>query len=442
MTLISCKETFLEEKPNKAILVPTTIQDAQALMDNTAVMNQVPLLGELSADNYYSIDNTLTGSMLIKNFYTWEKELFNGVSGLNDWNISYSQVFYANVALDALNKITPSASNLSSYNMAKGSALFFRALAFYGLAEGFCVPYNKTSAKTDAGLIIRLSSDVNERPGRSSVEASYDQIINDVTAAIDLLPAVISFKSRPSKAAAQALLARVYLAMEMYNEAEEHASKALEISGKLMDYNTLNPALARPFPVALPNANDEVIFYTPFISIAFLISDLNTIIDSTLYNSYDKNDLRKTLYFNDRGKGLINYKGSYSGSTALFGGLATDELLLIKAEAQARLNKTLEAMTTINTLMIKRWKSGTFIPKIAANPTDALAYILKERRKELIFRGLRWPDLRRLNKDPLTATTLVRVYNGVRFELPPNDNRYTFYLPLNEINDQVQQNVR
>ena len=99
-----------------------------------------------------------------------------------------------------------------------------------------------------------------------------------------------------------------------------------------------------------------------------------------------------------------------------------------------RLGSINAAMDDLNALIIKRWKNnGTFVPFTAATANEALAKVLKERRKELIFRGLRWTDLRRLNKDPRFAITLTRNLNGVVYTLPPNDDRYTLPIPDQEI---------
>lgn len=63
-----------------------------------------------------------------------------------------------------------------------------------------------------------------------------------------------------------------------------------------------------------------------------------------------------------------------------------------------------------------------------------LQWILTERRKELLFRDLRWMDLKRLNKEPAYETMLIRTFNGVTYTLKPNDPRYALPLPRNVIN--------
>jgi hypothetical protein len=134
--------------------------------------------------------------------------------------------------------------------------------------------------------------------------------------------------------------------------------------------------------------------------------------------------------------------GGYNVNT-LFTFPAVDELYLIKSECEARLGNVSMAMTDLNTLLVTRWKTGTFIPFTAANADDALPVILTERRKELVMRGVRWTDLRRLNTDARFASTITHVYNGQVYLLPPNDPKYVWPIPDDEIlYSGIPQNVR
>jgi len=70
---------------------------------------------------------------------------------------------------------------------------------------------------------------------------------------------------------------------------------------------------------------------------------------------------------------------------------------------------------------------------VVSNHAAALEVILRERRKELIFRGLRWYDLKRLNLSAATSTTLSRTVAGQTYSLLPNSNAYVFPIPLDVI---------
>jgi hypothetical protein len=143
---------------------------------------------------------------------------------------------------------------------------------------------------------------------------------------------------------------------------------------------------------------------------------------------YDINDLRKTTYYTNIFSGRYNLKGSYSGSIIPFTGLATDELYLIRAESNAKAGNIAQAMDDLNKLLDKRYKTGTFTPLQANSQQEALQFIRDERRKELAFRGLRWSDLRRYNKEGANID-LHRVLNGQIYTLEHNSKLYILPIP-------------
>ena len=437
----SCKKDWLDAKPDISLVIPAAIGDYQKVLDNSGVFNNIYAgLGEISSDDYYITDNSWQSlsSTPQKNAYIWATDIYQGDNSLIDWPGPYQQVFNANIALEGIRNIVHNASNLADWNNVYASALFYRAFAFYNLAQLFTKPYDSATASSDLGIPLRLSSDVKQKVTRSSLKQSYEQIIADLLNAASLLPTTPLYKTRPSKPAAFALLARTYLAMAEYDKALLYSDSSLTLTNLLIDYNSLNPSLGNPIPRL--NNNNETIFHVRFLYSIFYPNTL--IVDSSLYRSYDSNDLRKIVFFKNN-SGVPRYKGSYDHSLFLFGGIATDELFLIRAECYARKGAIDLAMSDLNTLLKNRWITGTFIPFVAADATEALKIILTERRKELLFRGLRWSDLRRLNKDPRFAVSLSRLLNGQVATLIPNDSRYVLPIPQNEINiDNIQQNPR
>lgn len=434
----SCKK-YLDAKPDKKLETPDRISDVQALLDNESIMNlNDPATGEVSADDYYVsyADWSSNPTVSERNMYIWADDIT-----LNDfpnhWSILYQIVGVANVALESIDKIVPAVNEQVAWNNVKGSALLYRAKAFLAVAGLWAKSYDANTAKDDLGIPLRLSSDYEVQTTRSTVEQTYHQILKDLDEAVQLLPDHPAHVMRPSKAAAFGLLARTFLIMGLYDSAQSYADKCLSINSNLLNYNSLDTTGSTP----VPKFNIEVIMHS-----SMPIPDIfynRAKIDSNLYRSYSGNDLRRQIFFSDNGDGTYWFKGSYTQSISLFDGIATDEIYLIKAECQAREGKTEDAMTTLNTLLVNRWKEGTFIPLSATDEKSGLKTILAERRKELIFRGLRWTDLKRLNKEPAFQQTLERNLNGVEYKLEPGDNRYALPIPQSVIKiSGIEQNPR
>lgn len=438
ITEVSCTDDFLDVKPDRSTVVPETLSDMQALLDNDGVMNSgTPGMGELASDAYYNTYdrwNTLT-SPYMKNGYIWAKEIWEGQTSI-DWNNRYQQAYYANVVLENLAKMGEQKDN-ELYERIKGRALFFRAFAFHQLAQLFCQPYIQTESNSGPGIPLRLTSDLNVPVTRATVKETYDRILADLLESIELLPESDSYKTRPVKASAHAFLSRVYLSMQDYDNALDHAEAAITPAWQLIDYNTLIPSAAYP----MIRENSEVLFqcrmtvYTP-------LSSSRLIMDSLLYGSYENNDIRKTAWFKTV-SGNKTFKGSYDGSSQFFNGIALDEIYLTKAECLARKGRVEEALTVLNDLISTRYLTGTFIPYSTDNQQEALNFILLERRKEILFRGIRWMDLRRLNLDPSTATTLHRILNGTIYTLAPDSPNYTLPITDDVIRfSGISQNIR
>lgn len=440
MQSLSCQKEFLDKKPNKALLVPSKLADLQSLLDNTSVMNVAPALHTIAADDYTLSDNALKSfsNAYERNSYLWTEELYEGKT-IPDWYISYEQIFYANVVLEGLKKIEITAANEQLHNRLKGSALFYRAVAHYHLAQLFAIPY-QASAESAFGIPYRTSADVNERTVRSTLKNTYQMILNDFNEAKDLLPSQAPYKGGAGKPAALAYLARIHLLMGAYQQALDNAEQCLATNNKLIDFNLLNPSSTRP----ISGTNEETLFYTIMFNYSFVGKFASTtLVDVELFKSYDAGDLRKTVFFNNKGNDNVLFKGNYTGSSAIFAGIATDEVYLIKAECQARIDNKDGAMATLNQLLEKRWDKTKFTALSAVSNEAALKLIIAERRKELISRGVRWTDLRRLNQDERFTVTLKRNFEGHEYILRPGDNRYVFPIPDDEMRlNIIEQNPR
>ncbi|MEJ7693215.1 RagB/SusD family nutrient uptake outer membrane protein [Daejeonella sp.] len=427
----SC-EKYLEIKPDKKLSEPSdNLNNLKLMLDDTNTLNQqVPGMGEAASDNIFIRDSQFDAIQQVSvssvNSYLWQRDVFND-KARNDWALPYAVVINANLVLEGAEKIKPGPSEQQLWNVVKGSALFFRSFSFYTLLQEFAKPYNSSSSSQDPGIVLKLNSDINELSKRTNVKLCYEKIISDLNDAVNLLPETLKFKTEPSRAAGYALLARAHLSMSNYNLSLENAEKAVALSPTLIDYNTLNAATTYP----LVRYNAEVIFHASLtqdraITYPYACADEN------LYNTYRSDDLRRSIFFRRNGPGDIQFRGSYVGSATNFGGIASDELYLIGAECAARIGNRAKAMDLLNKLASKRYKQPGFVSFTPATDQEALDLVLAERRKELLFRNLRWGDINRLKSDPRYRTDIIKVSKGVSFSLPA-DKYYIFPIPLKVI---------
>ncbi len=446
LTLLICTALFsgckkyLEAKPDAKLRLPDNLPALQGLLDNENSMNlNSPGVGEASADNYWLPDATWSAlfSTAQRNMYTWEADI-TLQEFPNHWSGTYDVVTICNVVLENLDKIKPLPAEQAAWNNIRGSALYYRAKSFLSALGIWARAYDPATAPGDPGVPIRLSSDYNIPSVRNSVQEGYDRVLTDLREAVTLLPAEPQHVMRPSVPAAWGLLARTWLIMGNYDSAAAAAGRYLAQKNTLLNYNTLNGAATYPFP----KFNAEVIMHGLINTYTQLLNS-RARVDSNLFASYTPNDLRRSLFFKSNGDGTYGFRGSYNQSGLLYNGITTDELYLIKAECLARKGNLPAAMDALNTLLVTRWKTGTFVPFTAADAPTALAIILAERRKELLFRDLRWTDLKRLNRDPALQQTLRRRISGTDYILPPNDNRYAQPIPASVIAlSGMQQNPR
>lgn len=433
-SLLSCKK-YLDEKPRSDSVIPSRLSDLQAVLDNPVCNGSTPGYLEFVADNFYLTASAWSGTDLLdRQNYVWDADATTPAH--SNWNGCYFMIYQCNFVLDLLPGIAFNFSEINSYNNIKGTALFYRSFMYHQLAQLFSKPYSPTSLN-DHGPVLRLTADVNAPVRRGTIKETYDLITGDLKMAAGILPVVSLTKLRPGKAAAYAELSRVYLSMRDYGNARLYADSSIRLANALLDYNAIS---------VIPSFynNPEVLFLSyEGANPSSMGNNSSCLIDTTLYQQYTPNDRRRTLFFGGTGNAHF-WQGSYArpySTFMVFDGLATDEVYLIRAECAARAGDKNAAMSDLNTLLRKRF-DATFSDLTAIDATDALNKVLMERRKQLLFRGLRWSDLRRFNEEG-AAITLYRKINSSTYSLPPNDLRWVLRIPDIEISRSgVPQNPR
>lgn len=424
LSTYACRD--LDVRPESSIIMPETVADFEQLLEHAAVTT-TPALPHIASDEYFFPDYETWQSLLSnvqRNAYVWKSDIYAGELNVRDWDDCYKGIFHCNTVLDHLHVLEDDGQR----KRIEGWALFARAYLFHSLALTFAGVYDAATADEMVGIPIRTSAGVDEIMPPSTLADTYRQIIQDATAAIERLPnerPLDDERNRPSKAAGYALLARTYLNMGDYPQAEAFSDKALAAYDVLVDYNSLDTAARSAFTYN----SEETIYFSRMVYGYIAYGQLTLYgVDTALLALYPESDLRPSVYFLKNTIGNYTIKPINTLTGLPFTGLATDEIYLIKAECLARRGNTSDALEYLNRLVKTRVKVGTFSPIYAETSEAALDLILLERRKALVWRCIRWSDLKRLNRDGY-GITLRRVLNGTEYALPPNDPRYTFPFP-------------
>ena len=281
-----CKKEFLDEKPEKALSIPTSISDYQAILDNPTTTSssvgdlrsgfnyEQPALGEVSSDDFYVTDNAFnTDNPTRRNTYIWAKNIFESVDQEAEWNQPYQRIFFTNIVIEGIKKIKiHETKDAIPWNNVLGGALFFRAYNHFVIAQQFCKVYDKSNAGSDLGIPLRLTANFNEKSVRPSIEETYKQILRDLRESAAILPietpSIPLYKLRPTKTAAFAMLARVFLSMSEYDSAHVYSNKALSLYAELEHFKNFDDTqLFNP----VPQFNKEVILMQSLVIMPSII---------------------------------------------------------------------------------------------------------------------------------------------------------------------------
>src|SRR5690606_36074737 len=118
-----------------------------------------------------------------------------------------------------------------------GEMYAIRALAHFDLVRMFAQPYNFTADASHLGVpvITEVKAEIIS-PKRETVKTVYDQIVSDLHQAIALMNVPVK-QGKFTPTAARALLAKVYLYMEDWENAEKYASEAISGPYSLLSRN-------------------------------------------------------------------------------------------------------------------------------------------------------------------------------------------------------------
>lgn len=346
------------------------------------------------------------------------------------WYEAYKHIYTTNDAIEMLSK-TPGTTERVR-NLLIGEARFARAFNYFYLINTY----------GDVPFVLTTDYRQNLGLGRTSTTEIYKQIISDLKDAKQLLsadyllanmtPSTAAERVRPTKAAASALLARVYLYTGDYVNAEKEAT--LVIENPLYTLPELSTVFLRTskeaiwqVPCMTPGMNvQDGGFYilrksTPTAESPYLVSN-------ALLNAFETGDLRITKWIGDSsGNKFINKYKFFTSDVnkpvveALMM-LRVGEQYLIRAEARIRETRIADGVSDLN--KIRQRSRGTNpgdLPDLPTNLTqeDAVKAVEHERQVELFTEwGHRWYDLKRTNRldAVMSVATPLKSNNTAQWE--------------------------
>lgn len=329
------------------------------------------------------------------NFYN--NTLFASGSEIAElWNSSYSQIYAANAVIEGVNK--SAALSDADKRTLKGEALFVRGLIHFYLLNSFGpVPYIST---TDYKM--------NSRVSRMAETEVYALLKKDLEEAAGLLPAeyIGTDRVRPNKFAAKALIARVCLHMELWEEASDNASAVLNqtVLYKWPQSNEgvfLKESTATIWQLTPSLAGSNTYEGNSFI---FLQGPPpNSAVTSDLVNAFSGIDLRKKNWLKAVTNGTTVWyhaykykKQSATASSAEYSiVLRTAEQYLIRAESRAHFGDLIGAKQDLNRVRNLAGLADT----TAESAQQIIDAVIEERRLELFTEfGHRFFDLKRTGR--------------------------------------------
>lgn len=403
-------------------------------------------------------DVALCGTM---NWGSYDYELDYGqdiyIKARKHWGFYFTLIAKANEIIDFFGDEDPANPTLKGY---LGQAYAIRALAYTYLIMDYQDPVEgstpEMTLKLDA-LSVPLvyatrdghtAEEQNAVSGRNSIKTVMDEVEFNLDKALPLLDGYKrSSKIEIDYTVAQGIAARYYLYTMQWAKAKA-AAIAAQTGYDLMDAARLKSGFMEiednEVMWGFNHSTETMTSYASFFSMLGNessgyggVGQSVHCIDARLYNAIPETDLRKSLFNTAEGDPKAATTGAkIAYASRKFGHMdqwlqdylymRNAEMILIAAEADARLGNTSEAATTLSTLMAKRdpsWKAT----KVNVDE------ILLQRRIELWGEGFHYYDLKR------NGLGMTRKYEGsnhpasYQLDVPAHHYRWNYQVPLSEI---------
>ena len=420
VVLSSC-DSFLDITPTGRVIASTGEEYRDMLTNEyksfskdrymtTLRTDELRLTGQTSSDDR---DSYL-------DLWLWKDENPSPTTTYFSWRNYYHSIYIANYIIEHQDEIKDAA--VKDVRQLVGEAYMMRAYNHFLLVNLYAEPYTHCTPATTRGVPMMLEANVNAIPPSSSVEAVYQQVLADISAAADYLNVAQwpeGKNYRFTTVSADALRARTYLYMGRWQDALTVAERVIAAHGELEDLNVATSLLPDNF-----KSVENIVALEQFSS------NMSTVINfpsTDFINKYRTGDQRKSKYFKKATSTTYSLIKKDENSYCSF---RSAEAYLTAAEAAAQLNDLPKAINLLKPLMQKRLNSSAYGTTLtlmeAMTQVELLEEIYDERARELAFEGHRWYDLRRTTQPALTHT-----FAGETYTLTPE--KYTMRFPTEAV---------
>lgn len=450
-------QDFLVEDPILSQSNELTLSSYEGLNQATA-----GAYAPLASSSWYGADfvlrfemNTMNGKKYIGSDFDSGRcnDLYNMVynststSGL--WSGAYYVISAVNNVMDNLEgKESPDVTTQDLNNL-KAECLFLRALSHFDLVRTYAQPYCYTADASHLGVPVVLKTDPAGVPARNTVAEVYTQIIADLTEAESIIEpgykraGVTDPTAVVTVEAIQALLSRVYLYSQQWQNAADYATKVIN-SKKFQMWTVEDLTDAACYAEDVPNGG-EVIFevygsksntYDAYRDGLSPMCGPNGYGDAgasaDLMAIYGADDIRGTLF---QEKGGVYWTAKYIGKGQATPDLTNtivlrlSEMYLNRAEAMANGASVsgCNVVTDLQTVYLNRVAD----PSVAEKVGNTVEDVWRERQKELAWEAHYWFDLGR-TKRAMSRTDFVGSDDAK--SLPWPHDKWAMPIPLREIN--------
>jgi hypothetical protein len=437
--MIACKKLVLVDPPTTQLVTTNVFtNNSTAIAALTSIYAQMSSLAQISTLTGLSSDE-LTNYGVAPYASVYNNSLIasdgNTLSAFL-WSPQYNYIYQANAIIEGLQNANGLSSSVKQQLI--GEAEFIRAFWHFYLVNLY----------GDIPIVTSTDYTVNIKSAPSSKADVYKQIVTDLSSAFDLLSAnyvnatnnPTSERVRPTKWAAAALLARVYLYTQDYEKAIMQASIVINNTANFTLLSDLNEVFKK-------NSRESIWQIMPpgttgyntdegrkFILTAPPDAANGVSLSNQLTNVFEIGDKRKVNWIGTFIDTVSNPNTTYyypfkykiqTGSTISEYStiLRLAEQYLIRAEAAVNIGKLSDA---INDLNIIRNRAG--LNNTNALTQEALTSVIQhERQVELFTEGQRWVDLKRTGNIDNVMKTICPLKGGVwssykqLYPIPPAD---------------------